>query len=106
MDRIRKLELVQRSLGIRHKIKVHESMKAPETHEELSVMMLAKWELEDELAAIEQMIAETRNENVAEKKRTLLRHGPKKSLYPATAGVDEDEGDGEDTAPKKPTRKR
>ncbi len=105
MDRIRKLELVQRSLGIKHKIKVHESMKAPETHEELSVMMLAKWELEDELAAIDQLVSESRHENVAEKKRVLLRHGPKKSallesLHPAA------EDDDDEPPVKRSTKKR
>jgi hypothetical protein len=117
MDRLRKLELVQRSLGIKHKIKVHESMKAPETHEELSVMMLAKWELEDELAAIEQLISEARNENVGEKKRVLLRHGPKKSLYLEGASapapeIDPDDEDGVQASSarpagqKKPPKKR
>jgi hypothetical protein len=101
MERERKLELIQRSLGLRHKIKVHESMKAPETHEDLSVMMLAKWELEDELAAIDQMLGESRAENVAEKRRVLLRHGPKKSSYLEAAPTDD-----EDDEPKKPSGKK
>ena len=71
IDKIRKLELIQRSLGLRHKLKVHESMKAPETHEDLSIMMHAKWELEDELAAIEQTLAELRARNVAVKRKAL-----------------------------------
>ena len=71
MDKIRKLELIQRSLGIRHKLKVHESMKAPETHEDLSIMMLTKWELEDELHAIEELLAEIRRKNVLDKKRSI-----------------------------------
>lgn len=71
MEKARKLELIQRSLGIRHKLKVHESMKQPDTHEEIAVMMLAKWELEDELHAIEQLLAETRHENVEEKKKLI-----------------------------------
>jgi hypothetical protein len=71
MDKIRKLELIQRSLGIRHKIKVHESMKSPETHEDLSIMTLAKWELEDELRAIEELLAETRVQNVVVKKKAI-----------------------------------
>lgn len=64
MEKERKLELIQRSLGIRHKLKVHESMKLADSHEEVAVMMLAKWELEDELHAIEQLLAEVRHENV------------------------------------------
>jgi hypothetical protein len=71
MDRVRKLELIQRSLGIRHKLKVHESMKPPETHEELSLMMLAKWELEDELRAIEELLADSRLKNVAVKRKAI-----------------------------------
>lgn len=71
MEKERKLELIQRSLGIRHKMKVHESMKLPDSHEEVAVMMLAKWELEDELHAIELILAENRHENV-DKKRNWI----------------------------------
>jgi hypothetical protein len=72
MDRVRKLELIQRSLGIRHKLKVHESMKAPETHEELALMLLTKWELEDELRAIDELIGENRAKNVNAKRRQIV----------------------------------
>ena len=71
MDKERKLELIQRSLGIRHKLKVHESMKLPDNHEEISVMMLSKWELEDELHAIEQILAEIRHDNVGVKRNLI-----------------------------------
>ena len=71
MDRVRKLELVERSLGIRHKLKVHESMKMPETHEDLAISLLAKWELEDELRAIEELLAENRLRNVASKRKSI-----------------------------------
>ena len=74
MERVRKIELIQRSLGIRHKLKVHESMKAPETHEDLAVMLLSKWELEDELRAIEELLGVSRDENVNGKKK-LIRDG-------------------------------
>ena len=73
MDRNVKLELIQRSLGIRHKLKVYDSMKAPETHEDMALSMIAKWELEDELQAIEQILAESRNGNVAEKKAKVIK---------------------------------
>jgi hypothetical protein len=76
MERIKKLALIQRSLGIRHKIKVHESLKAPDSHEELAIMLLAKWELEDELHAIESAIGDARMKNVDAKKRTLLKEDP------------------------------
>ena len=75
MDRLRKIELIQRSLGIRHKLKVHDSMKLPETHEELSLMMLTRWELEDELRAIEEVLGAIRTENVASKRVVLERQG-------------------------------
>ncbi len=83
MDRTRKLELIQRSLGLRHKIKVHESMKAPETHEDLALMLMAKWELEDELRAIEEMLSESRQENIVSK-RTLIEENiiKKKPIKP------------------------
>ena len=68
MDRIKRLELIQRSLGLRHKIKVHESMKSPETHEDLAIMLMAKWELEDELHAIEEILAGLRKESIRIKK--------------------------------------
>lgn len=72
LDREKKLEVIRRSLGIRHKLKVHESMKLPDTHEELAVMLLSKWELEDELSAIETLISEFRAENAIEKRALLL----------------------------------
>ncbi len=68
MEKERKLELIQRSLGIRHKMKVHESMKLPDNHEEVAIMLLSKWELEDELHAIEQILAEIRHDNVGQKR--------------------------------------
>ncbi len=71
MDRVKKIALIQRSLGLRHKMKVHESMKTPETHEELSISMLAKWELEDELRAIEEILAGDRAKNIASKRSQL-----------------------------------
>lgn len=73
MERYRKLELLQRSLGIKHKLKVHDSTKAPDTHEDLAHMLLGKWELEDELRAIEEMLEEARRESVATKKLNLQR---------------------------------
>jgi hypothetical protein len=48
-------------------------MKAPETHEDLSVMMLAKWELEDELRAIEEILAGERQRNISTKRSVIER---------------------------------
>lgn len=71
MDKMRKLELVQRSLAIRHKLKVHESMKQPDNHEDLAIMLLSKWEFEDELRAIEELLLRMRQENVDEKRKII-----------------------------------
>lgn len=77
MDKMQKIELIERSLGLRHKLKVHESMDQAETHEDLAVMLLTKWELEDELRAIEEMLAEARREDVNAKRELLEREGVK-----------------------------
>jgi hypothetical protein len=79
MDRNRKIALIQRSLGIRHKLKVHESMKSPESHEEIALMLVSKWELEDELRAIEQILEEERLSNVS-RKRVEIQDKNKKVL--------------------------
>ena len=71
MDRLIKLELIQRSLGIRHKLKVHESMKAPETHEDLAISLMSRWELEDELRAIEEIIEDMRLKSVKAKRKII-----------------------------------
>ncbi len=76
MDKERKLELIQRSLGIRHKMKVHESVKVPDSHEEVAVMMLSKWELEDELHAIELILADDRHDNVDKKRQWIEKENP------------------------------
>lgn len=63
--------LIERMLGLRHKIKVHDSMKEPETHEELSTSMSARWELEDEMRAIEIILDDDRQQGVKEKVKRL-----------------------------------
>ena len=73
MDRIKKIELIQRTLGIRHKLKVHETMKAPETHEDLAVMLNSKWELGDELHAIEELLNASRQKNMEAKKAAYVK---------------------------------
>lgn len=67
MTREEKMELIQRMLGLKHKIKVHDSMKAPETHDELSASLLARWELEDEMKAIEMLLEKDRETNLQSK---------------------------------------
>src|SRR4051812_29433395 len=75
MDKLRRLDLIERSLGIRHKLRVFESGKAPDTHEDLAHMLLSKWELEDELHAIEEILSETRQANVKSKKIAYEKNG-------------------------------
>jgi hypothetical protein len=100
MDRVEKLELIQRSLGLRHKLKVHDSMKPADTHEDLALSLLARWELEDELRAIEQLLADERDENVGRKRKMITKEylGPKSK--PAS---EEDEFA---TAPKSRAKKK
>jgi hypothetical protein len=71
MDKARKMELLRRSLGLRHKLKVLESGKMPETHEDIAVSLIAKWELEDELRAIEEILADARQTNTATKRKQI-----------------------------------
>lgn len=114
MDRKLKLELVQRSLGLRHKLKVHDSMKQPETHEEMAVMFLSKWEFEDELKAIEEILMDERNQNVSQKKAQLIKHGvvkeSAKEKLPKVAGGYEglpvDDAEEEDSGPSRPAKKK
>jgi len=73
LDKEDKVAMIERTLGIRHKLKVHESMKSPETHEDLAIMLMSKWEYEDELRAIEDLLIDDRNRNVASKKAELLK---------------------------------
>ena len=75
MDKYRKLELIQRSLGLRHKLKVHDSLSTPDNHEDLALMLLSRWDLEDELRAIEDILTESRLDNVNHKKSGLQREG-------------------------------
>jgi hypothetical protein len=68
MTREEKLELIQRVLGLRHKLKVLDSMKTPDTHDDLSISLLSRWDLEDEIRAIETLLDEDRNANVRAKR--------------------------------------
>ncbi len=46
-------------------------MKSPETHEELSVSLSSRWELEDEMKAIELLLEQDRHENVKLKSKQI-----------------------------------
>ncbi len=64
MNREEKLELIERMLGLQHKLKVHDSVKGSGNHEELAASHLARWELEDEISAIEKLLEGVRQENI------------------------------------------
>ncbi|MBU6376054.1 MAG: hypothetical protein KGQ59_08670 [Bdellovibrionales bacterium] len=64
-------ELLLRQLGLKHKLKVHDSVKPPETHEEIAANQLARWELEDEIHAIDAILTETRKKKVDEKRKLV-----------------------------------
>ena len=64
-------ELLLRQLGLKHKLKVHDSVKQPETHEEIAANQLARWELEDEIHAIEAILVETRRTKIEEKRKRV-----------------------------------
>jgi hypothetical protein len=71
MTREEKIELIQRMLGLQHKLKVHDSVKSPTTHEEWAASHLARWELEDEITAIEKLLAEDRQHSVKQKQKQI-----------------------------------
>lgn len=78
MERETKLELVHRMLALKHKMKVHDSLPRPDTHEEIALSTLARWELEDELHAIEEILRDARSGEVASKRALILKKGVKK----------------------------
>ncbi|MEN9723051.1 MAG: hypothetical protein RJB38_1037, partial [Pseudomonadota bacterium] len=57
-------ELLLRQLGLKHKLKVHDSVKPPETHEDIAANQLARWELEDEIQAIESILSDLRRTKI------------------------------------------
>ncbi len=73
MDKSKKLDLLKRSLGLKHKLKVHDSTKAPEGHEEVAKMLVAKWDFEDEIQAIEGLLQDARVESVKKKREQILK---------------------------------
>jgi len=73
MNKERKMELLKRQLGLRHKLKVHDSMKMPDTHEDIAVMTLARWDFEDEIAAIDELLHEGRKHNIGVKREQLRK---------------------------------
>ena len=64
-------ELLLRQLGLKHKLKVHDSVKPPETHEDMAANQLARWELEDEIQAIDAILSEARRDRIDEKRKLV-----------------------------------
>ncbi|NDD90639.1 hypothetical protein EBZ37_00920 [bacterium] len=64
-------ELLLRQLGLKHKLKVHDSVKPPETHEEIAANQLARWEMEDEIHAIEAILVDVRKRKIDEKRKLV-----------------------------------
>jgi hypothetical protein len=75
MEKALKLDLIERALGLKHKLKVHDSMPQPDSHEQLARSTYARWELEDELQAIEDILKDARAQNVQKKKETIAANG-------------------------------
>ena len=67
------MELLLRMFGIKHKLRVNDSIKPQDGHQEQSASLIARWELEDELKAIELILEETRRENVNEKTKYIQK---------------------------------
>lgn len=77
-DRQKLIDLIQRSLALKHKLKVHDSLPRADTHEEIALNSVSRWTLEDELHAIEQLIEEARTKSVAAIKAEIAKKGVKK----------------------------
>jgi len=73
MHKETKRDLLLRQLGLKHKLKVFDSVKQPETHEEIAGNWLARWELEDEIAAIDQLLLDARRRSVEERKNQISK---------------------------------
>lgn len=72
MDKKYKLVLLKRALGIKHKLKVLESVKSSDSHEDVAAVMLARWEYEDELRAIEEILNSMRQQTVSDIKNSIV----------------------------------
>lgn len=74
LDRARKLALIERILGLKHKLKVNDSGHVPQNHKEMAQLMAANWELEDEIKAIEEFLALVRSQAVDSRVKDLIQH--------------------------------
>lgn len=80
MDRQKKLAMIRRSLGIKHKLRVYDSVALSGSHEEIAQLQVARWELEDELRALEEVLSQCREENVRTFAQRILSQKKSTSL--------------------------
>ena len=73
LDKTRKIQLIERILGLKHKLKVNESGQTPLNHHELATLMAANWELEDEIQAIESFLTQSRQDVVKSRVIALIK---------------------------------
>ncbi len=71
IDRSQKQQLIERQLGLKHKLKVNESGPTPQNHKEMASITVANWELEDEIDAIDEFLTQARALAREEKLRQL-----------------------------------
>ena len=69
MNQNSRVVLVRRSLALKHKLKVHDSLPCLSPHEDLAKHLLTRWEREDELQAIEECFILFRKENIQKYKK-------------------------------------
>lgn len=72
LDRSKKQLLIERILGLKHKLKVNESGPTPQNHKDMASITVANWELEDEVAAIEDYLNQVRVTVKRERYEALL----------------------------------
>ena len=87
VDRAKKQQLIERILGLKHKLKVNESGPTPQNHKDMASITVANWELEDEVGAIEDYLAQVRAASKREKLDALIKeHGDPTVITPGAKG--------------------
>jgi hypothetical protein len=85
-DRGKKQQLIERQLGLRHKLKVNEAGPTPQNHKEMASLAVANAELDDEIAAIDEYLAMVRDASRQEKLAALIKeHGNPAKTKPKNA---------------------
>ncbi len=72
VDRTKKAQLMERILGLKHKLRVNESGPTPQNHKEMAALAVANWDLEDEITVIEDYLGRTRTQNRKIKLASLI----------------------------------